>query len=696
MTVLTALTATPASINHPRRGKFAVATLCSLLVALLAACAQPKPVVKQTPEPTPAPVVEDMLTPNAGLHAEGIPPIPKTIASRVAAYTEFRSTVFSDWHPLKREMLVRYRAKDANLAQLYWLHAPRGAREQLTDFPDAVTQPSFDPREGKFVVFARDAGGNEATRLYRLDLADKQLTPLSPADLKSAYVWTHKGDQLLMASVPLDRTADGGRRDAVSTQLTLVDPLNPETIHKVAELPGAGWGDFTLSPDDRTIIALQSRSATDSVVWRINVANGTREQLLPVPKSKKTAAYSGFEISRDNRTLYLVSDEFGEFKELVSYSFASRQISRMRQIPWDVRQFKLSEDGKRLAVVSSNDGVDEGRVFDVASGKEIPHQTLPAGTIGVARWHAKRFNELAFSLSGPQNPGDVYSLDASSGKAERWTVAETDGADPNNFASPEGIRWKSFDGRIITGLLLMPPDKFKGPRPVLIDIHGGPESQATVRFYGRTNYLVEELGIAVIYPNVRGSAGYGKSFLDLDNGLKREDSVRDIGSLLDWLPSHARLDAKRVVVSGGSYGGYMSLAVAVKYSDRLRGAIDIVGISNFVSFLNRTESYRRDLRRAEYGDERDPKMQAFLEGISPLRHADQIKVPLFVVHGRNDPRVPVAEAEQIVQKVRANGVPVWYLMADNEGHGFARKNNVDFSFYATVKFLEANLLGDRP
>jgi dipeptidyl aminopeptidase/acylaminoacyl peptidase len=191
---------------------------------------------------------------------------------------------------------------------------------------------------------------------------------------------------------------------------------------------------------------------------------------------------------------------------------------------------------------------------------------------------------------------------------------------------------------------------------------------------------------------VRGSSGYGKTFLDLDNGIKREDSVRDIGSLFDWLPSQHRLDAKRVAVTGGSYGGYMSLAVAVQYSDRIKGAIDTVGISNFVSFLNRTESYRRDLRRAEYGDERDPKMRAFLEEISPLNHAERIKVPLLVVHGRNDPRVPVAEAEQIVQKVRANGTPVWYLMADNEGHGFARKNNADFAFYATVKFLESNLL----
>ncbi|MGH6609816.1 MAG: alpha/beta hydrolase family protein, partial [Burkholderiaceae bacterium] len=191
----------------------------------------------------------------------------------------------------------------------------------------------------------------------------------------------------------------------------------------------------------------------------------------------------------------------------------------------------------------------------------------------------------------------------------------------------------------------------------------------------------------------RGSAGYGKTFLDLDNGIKREDSVKDIGALLDWIATEPRLDASRVMVQGGSYGGYMVLASLVHYSDRLRGGIDVVGISDFVSFLGNTESYRRDLRRVEYGDERDPTVRVVLDKISPLANAGKIRAPLLVVHGKNDPRVPVSEAEQIVAKVRANGTPVWYLMADNEGHGFARKANADFYFYAMVSFIERFLLG---
>jgi Dipeptidyl aminopeptidases/acylaminoacyl-peptidases len=200
--------------------------------------------------------------------------------------------------------------------------------------------------------------------------------------------------------------------------------------------------------------------------------------------------------------------------------------------------------------------------------------------------------------------------------------------------------------------------------------------------------------VALLFPNVRGSSGYGKTFLKLDNGYLREDSVKDIGALLDWIATQPALDADRILVTGASYGGYMSLAVATKYSDRIRAAINIVGISNFVSFLERTEGYRRDLRRVEYGDERDPKMREFLLKISPLNNAEMIKKPLFVVHGKNDPRVPLNEAEQIVATVRKNNTPVWYLMAKDEGHGFAKKGNADFQFYATVMFVKEFLLGE--
>jgi dipeptidyl aminopeptidase/acylaminoacyl peptidase len=227
---------------------------------------------------------------------------------------------------------------------------------------------------------------------------------------------------------------------------------------------------------------------------------------------------------------------------------------------------------------------------------------------------------------------------------------------------------------------------------VIVSIHGGPESQSRPTFQARNNYYLNELGVALVVPNVRGSDGHGKTFLTLDNGFKREDAVRDIGAVLDWIGKDGRLDRGRVAVMGGSYGGYMTLASMVHYSARLRCGVDVVGISSFVTFLKSTQEYRRDLRRAEYGDERDEKMLEHLERISPLTNVKKITKPLLVVQGRNDPRVPVTEAEQMVKALRESGVPVWYLMARDEGHGFNKKRNVDYQFLSTILFFKEHLL----
>jgi dipeptidyl aminopeptidase/acylaminoacyl peptidase len=333
------------------------------------------------------------------------------------------------------------------------------------------------------------------------------------------------------------------------------------------------------------------------------------------------------------------------------------------------------------------------RLFDAGTLAPLP-VTQPTGVNVSTVKLAPDGQSLAYAGSSATAPSEVRVLDLRGGGSTLWAAADTAGVDTSTFQPIEVIEWKSFDGRTISGLIQRPPARFTGRRPVLIEIHGGPEAQARISFNGRYNYLVNELGVALIEPNVRGSTGFGKTFHTLDDGRRREDSVRDIGALLDWIARQPNLDASRVVVQGSSYGGYMANAVAVHYSDRIRGVISDVGISNFVTFLERTESYRRDLRRSEYGDERDPAMREFLAGISPLNNAGRIKVPMFIVHGRNDPRVPVQEAEQIAATVTANGVPVWTLIAENEGHGFAKKENADYLFYARVLFLEKFLLGD--
>ena len=360
-------------------------------------------------------------------------------------------------------------------------------------------------------------------------------------------------------------------------------------------------------------------------------------------------------------------------------------------IPWDVDSFALSPDGKTIAFVTNEEGLDVLHLLDTASGKEKPAPRLPVGLVVALEWH-NNGRDLGLSLSSARSPVDVVlarrrdrqarALDGErDGRAERRELLRAGARALEELRRPDDL-----------GLPLPPGPRFTGQRPVIINIHGGPEGQARPGFLGRGNFYINELGVAVIFPNVRGSTGYGKSFLKLDNGVLREDSVKDIGALLDWIATRPDLDASRVMVTGGSYGGYMTLAVATHYDDRLRCALDVVGISNFVTFLQNTESYRRDLRRVEYGDERDPAMKEYLVRISPATNAAKITKPLFVVQGRNDPRVPYTESEQMVATVKKNNGPVWYLMASDEGHGFAKKKNQDFQFYATVAFIQEYLL----
>ena len=634
------------------------------------------------------------LAPNANLKADGIPPISMDLVQRVAPYTEFRAFGFVDWHPLRREMLVRHRAAGENIAQLFLLKTPGGPLEKVTNFADPVGSASFNPVDGSYLVYARAAGGSEAEQIYRLDLASGASTLLSSTDERSSATWSRKGDRILIASVPLDRTAKEGKREEIATTIALVDPLQVAPRRVLASLPGGGWGDFRFSPDDTRLAALQYRTPSDSDVWLMDTATGTRERVLPLP-GQGPAGFGDIRWSMDQRSLFLTTNTGGEFFQLARYDITSKTLTMLSaHIPWDVQSISPSRDGKYLLAEVNNNGRDEARLFDAQSGKELARPELGIGALGGLSWHKSLHGTLAYSLNSPQSPGDVFSFDVATGRTERWTQAFfAPGVDPQNFISPELVQIKSFDGLPISGWLYLPDArKFPGKRPVVVDFHGGPEGQSTVHFMGRWNYYLNELGLAIFLPNVRGSTGFGKSFLNLDNGFLRKDSVKDGGAFLDWLATHPRINGTRMAVTGGSYGGYMSLAMAVDYSAKLRGAIDVVGISNFVSFLNNTESYRRDLRRVEYGDERDPAMRAFHEKIAPLNNASNIRIPLLVVHGKNDPRVPYTEAEQIVSAVRKNGIDVWYLLADNEGHGFARKSNADFYFYSSALFLENVLL----
>jgi len=714
-------TVSTVSANAAMRYRLSVA-LAALLAACIANAAPPQvgvsaaePAAVQqasTPAPgtrasaasaagtAPLPEVADAFVPNPKLYVDGIPPVPKRLVQEVSRYTEFRGHAFVGWHPLRREMLVSHRQADAQTAQLFRLASPLGALEQLTDSADPVVEASYEPLQGKYLVFARGDGGNEANQLYRLDLPSKQITLLTdPAERNEMQGWLHRSSALLVSSVALDKTASTGTRSAVSQTLRLVDPAQPGVSRKIAELPGTGWEVGAISWDDRQAALTRYISANESQVWLLHLATGKSVQVLPAPDASPKAAHFAGPFTRDNSGLFIISDRDGEFREIMLYRFASKRLQRVTGAPaWDASELSVNDGAKTLAARFNVDGREELRLFDaqtlraavLPAGRTLPAPT--AGSVRSLRFHRK-LPDLAFAVAGSAGPSQVHSLNPLTGATEIWTRAHIPaGIDTSEVPQPRIVRWRSFDQREISGILYRPPARFAGKRPVLVLIHGGPEAQAKLGFLGRNSYFVNELGIAVIEPNVRGSSGYGKTFLTLDNGVLREDSVRDIGSLFDWIATQPDFDASRVLVSGGSYGGYMSLAVSARYSPRISGAIDIVGISNFVTFLRNTESYRRDLRRVEYGDERDPAMRAFLESISPASRAQDITKPLFVVQGRNDPRVPYTEAEQIVALARANNPFVWYLRAENEGHGFARKENADYQFYATVLFVRATLL----
>jgi dipeptidyl aminopeptidase/acylaminoacyl peptidase len=617
----------------------------------------------------------------ANLKAEGIPAIPSSLMEQLSRYNESRSAWLLDWHPIKREILISTRFGD--VSQVHQVAMPGGARTQLTFFPDRVLGASYQPKTGESFVFMKDVGGGEFYQIFRQDANTGNIALLTDGKSRNtAPLWSNDGRSLVYAST---------RRNGRDTDLYLLDPSDPKATRMLLEVNGGGWFPMDWSDNNKLLVVTEYRSITDTSSYIVDTATGEKDLLTP---REEKAAYFGGWFTKDGKGLYLVTDRGSEFLRLAYMDLASRELTYLRpDLKWDVADVALSKDGRRLAYAVNEGGSSTLHVMDTQSKKDISLSRLPYGVISGIQWH-NNSRDLGFTLSSAKGTGDVYSIDVAKGALERWTMSETGGLNPENFSEPELIHWKSFDGRTMSGFLYMPPKRFSGQRPIIINIHGGPESQFRPSFLGRNNYFLNELGVALIFPNVRGSSGYGKSFLMLDNGMKREDSVKDIGALLDWIGSRPDLDPKRVMVTGGSYGGYMTLASMTHYNDRLRCAVDVVGISNFVTFLNNTEAYRRDLRRAEYGDERDPKMREFLTKIAPLTNAGRITKPMFIIQGKNDPRVPVTESEQMAAAIRKNGVPVWYLLAEDEGHGFAKKSNQDIQFAATVLFVKQYLLGE--
>jgi dipeptidyl aminopeptidase/acylaminoacyl peptidase len=608
-----------------------------------------------------APAEPATIKPGDNLVVEGVPAIPATLADDVWRYTEFRSAAFSSWHPTRREMLISTRFGNTNQAHL--VRAPGGARTQMTFFPERVAGARFQPTTGDSFLFSKDIGGNEQFQIYRYDFADGSVTLLTDGKSRNTGAkWSHDGKWIAYGST---------RRTGNDVDIYVVAANDPRSDRRVLENSGGGWQVADWSPDGTKLLVAQGISINEIYLWLVDVASGAKTALTP--KGKETVAIGSARFAKDGKGLYVTSDAGSEFKRLAYMDLAA----------------------KKIAYITNEKGVGVVRLMDLTTRRELPGPKLPIGVAGGVSWH-KDGRAIGFTMGTPRSNDDAYSFDLATGKLDRWTTSELGGLNPETFAEAELVTWKSFDGREISGFLYKPSSaKFPGKRPVVIDIHGGPEGQSNPEFIGRQNYYLNELGVAMLFPNVRGSTGYGKTFTKLDNGTLRDGTYKDIGALLDWIGTRPDLDASRIMVQGGSYGGHMTLAVAYLYSDRIRCAIDVVGPSNFVTFMQNTSGYRRDLRRVEYGDERDPRMREYFEKTAPLNNAEKIKKPLFIVQGGNDPRVPLSESEQMLQKIRSVGTPVWYLMAKDEGHGFAKKNNRDFAFYSSILFMKEFLLTNK-
>lgn len=623
---------------------------------------------------------EVLSTDTATRLSENIPEIPDALNERLLRYQNTRSASVNGWLPNNQGLLISTRFGQTN--QVHWVKSADGARHQLTFYNEPIAEVAPNPVHNGF-VFSKDSGGSEFWQLYWFDLNSREVTLWTDGKSRNeSLLWSSDGSKLAWSS-----TARNGK----DTDVWVRDFTSGEAKPVITE--GGAWYATGFSPDGKKLLAQRYVSANETQPIVVDLTSG---KLRTLYDAKRKVAFDGFIFAPHGHGAYYASDESGEFRELRYHDFPSDKITSLTShIPWDIEEFKLARDGSHLAFIANEDGFGVLHVLDTTTGKEVALPELPKGIAFNLNFSADS-KHLAFSLNSASSPSDVYAIDLSARTLTRWTESEVGGLDTSKFTLPELVHYPTFDkvkgkARQIPAFYYKPQSA--GPHPVVIQIHGGPEAQSLPSFNANTQFLVNELGVAVIVPNVRGSSGYGKNYLTLDNGYKREDSVKDIGTLLDWIAKQTDLDAKRVGVYGGSYGGYMVLSSLTHYSDRLRGGIDVVGISNFVTFLENTEDYRKDLRRVEYGDERDQKMRAFQNKISPTTQADKIKTPLFVAMGANDPRVPASEGRQIVDTLRTNGNEAWYLVFKDEGHGFKKKPNNDYFNAAAILFWQKHLLG---
>jgi len=628
---------------------------------------------------------------NDQLIMEDIPPIGSSLPQSLSRYQNIRSTRFSDWSRDSKSIYIKTRFGDVD--QLHRVDEPGGARYQLTFGDEPVGEVKRQPK-GSSIAFTLDIGGDEFDQVFLLNPKDGLVSMISDGSaLNNRMTWDRQGHNLAYRST---------RRNGRSSDIWMQNVAKSEPARLLlATEDGTLWKPVDFSRSGKKLLIQQFISVADSRIHVLDLTTGELRLLVGDAENPSSNIAAGFDRT-DKNVLFVSNQNYGA-AELAYMSLGD--ASAITFVPsisnWDITLFVLSPDRKRGAFVANEAGYSRLYLFDPEKLEIKRVSKVPPGLIAGLDFSPDS-NKLGMTLNSARNPNDAFVLELgrkplSTKNLTRWTFSEVGGLDTSKFSKPTAFTYPSFlegldEDLPIPAFVYLPPGR--GPFPVVIHVHGGPENQFRPRFNSDFQLLIDQLGVAIIAPNIRGSLGYGSGFITLDNGYNREASVRDIGALLDWIALQPELDEDRVAITGASYGGYIALASAVHYGDRLRAAVDRVGISNFVTFLENTQDYRRELRRYEYGDERDPEMRAFLESISPLNNVDKIKIPLFVQQGNNDPIVPRTESEQMVNALRERGQTVWYMNALNEGHGYERKENRDLYQQATYLFLQKYLLGD--
>lgn len=608
----------------------------------------------------------------ANIVTKNVPEVDMAIGQHLQRYANTRSASLVGWQGSSALVATRF----GETTQLHRVSEPLGYREQLTFFSEPVGGVSVpDAGAADRVIISRDTGGSEFYQLFLFDLTTGSSRMVT--DGKSRYgnaTWSPDQQSFVYTT-----TERNGRNWDLHVQSLQGD------ITSVLETNDGAWATEDWSPDGKRLLVSKYVSINEAYLFEVDLATNKLRPLLD--QSKKMAIGAGAYDGRGG--VYFTSDEGSEFMRLSRLDLATGAVEVVTaDTPWDVEAFGLSPDKSKLVYAINEGGVSKVQVWQLPERKPVRTPSLPQGIVTSIAFMPNS-KGIGLSVNSARSPSDIYRFEFGESELERWTQSEIGGLDRSRFVDAELIEYETFDGRNIPAFVYRPSTP--GPHPVVISIHGGPEGQYRPYFSTTVQSYVQELDVVYIAPNVRGSSGYGKSYLKLDNGMLREDSVKDIGALLDWIEERDDLDSDKVSVMGGSYGGYMVLACMVHFGDRLAAAAESVGISNFVTFLENTQPYRQDLRRAEYGDERDPAMRTFLQKASPLNHVDKMVTPVLISQGANDPRVPATESEQIVAALQAAEVPAWYILGKDEGHGFRKKANRDYANAVRFEFFRRHL-----